>query len=289
MGEADGSLSIGGMATLACIWEATAPKPGNVYRGADFDDVTYIDFVTAAVAIGRTIDAASDLGFGATLEQAVNNTVDAVGTNTNLGTLLLVVPLAMAKGDSVGELLAAASDAMRSTSPLDTRQMYFAINRAKPGGMGESSEADLAGEAPVCSAFDVMQLAADRDTIARELVTGFNEVACVADEIARSYATEPLGEAIVVAALALQARCPDSLIARKLGVDMAKEASARAGAVLAERDVSRENYLCARCDFDFWLRADGHRRNPGTTADVIAAALFVLLRTGRISLPVRYY
>ena len=26
-----------------------------------------------------------------------------------------------------------------------------------------------------------------------------------------------------------------------------------------------------RAEYDFWLRADGHRRNPGTTADVIAA------------------
>jgi triphosphoribosyl-dephospho-CoA synthetase len=29
------------------------------------------------------------------------------------------------------------------------------------------------------------------------------------------------------------------------------------------------------------LRADGHRRNPGATADLIAAALFVALREGQ--------
>jgi len=40
-------------------------------------------------------------------------------------------------------------------------------------------------------------------------------------------------------------------------------------------------------DFDFWLRSDGHRRNPGTTADLIAAALFVLLRDGLIDPPYR--
>ena len=39
-----------------------------------------------------------------------------------------------------------------------------------------------------------------------------------------------------------------------------------------------------RAEYDFWLRADGHRRNPGTTADVIAAALFVLLREKRLTL-----
>ncbi|MFN5467079.1 MAG: hypothetical protein ACK5AM_03065 [Pirellulaceae bacterium] len=30
-------------------------------------------------------------------------------------------------------------------------------------------------------------------------------------------------------------------------------------------------------NFDQWLRADGNRRNPGTTADLIAAALMVAL------------
>ena len=38
----------------------------------------------------------------------------------------------------------------------------------------------------------------------------------------------------------------------------------------------------ALADFDFWLRSDGHRRNPGTTADLIAAALFAGLRDGWI-------
>ena len=41
----------GVQATLACLWEATAPKPGNVYRGADFDDLTYADFITSAAVI----------------------------------------------------------------------------------------------------------------------------------------------------------------------------------------------------------------------------------------------
>ena len=30
--------------------------------------------------------------------------------------------------------------------------------------------------------------------------------------------------------------------------------------------------------FDRWLRADGHRRNPGTTADLVAATLFAAQR-----------
>ena len=46
-----------------------------------------------------------------------------------------------------------------------------------------------------------------------------------------------------------------------------------------------ERYYEALADFDFWLRADGHRRNPGATADLIAAALFAGLRDHRLTPP----
>jgi len=37
-----------------------------------------------------------------------------------------------------------------------------------------------------------------------------------------------------------------------------------------------------------WLRADGNRRNPGTSADLVAATLFVALREELIPLPSPY-
>ena len=40
----------------------------------------------------------------------------------------------------------------------------------------------------------------------------------------------------------------------------------------------------AYLDFDAYLRSDNHARNPGTTADLIAAALFVALRENLIPL-----
>ncbi|RLS43832.1 MAG: hypothetical protein DWH81_01915, partial [Planctomycetota bacterium] len=41
--------------------------------------------------------------------------------------------------------------------------------------------------------------------------------------------------------------------------------------------------LTALREFDIWLRADAHRRNPGTTADAIAATLFAGLRDGQVT------
>jgi triphosphoribosyl-dephospho-CoA synthase len=76
------------------------------------------------------------------------------------------------------------------------------------------------------------------------------------------------------------ARWPDSLIARKCVAAVASESSARAKAVLEAGQPGEVAYQQALADFDAWLRADGNRRNPGTTADLIAAGLFIGLREG---------
>ncbi len=44
-----------GKSRVACIWEATARKAGNVHRGADFPDVTYADFLASAAAAARNL------------------------------------------------------------------------------------------------------------------------------------------------------------------------------------------------------------------------------------------
>jgi len=77
------------------------------------------------------------------------------------------------------------------------------------------------------------------------------------------------------------------LIARKCGSEEAREASDRAAAVLECGGPRDELYRNELAEFDFWLRMCGHRRNPGTTADLIAAGLFALLRDGLMSPPFR--
>ena len=57
-------------ATLACLWEALAPKPGNVYRGADFEDVTFADFAASAAVIAAPLSRAGE-GVGAAVLRAI--------------------------------------------------------------------------------------------------------------------------------------------------------------------------------------------------------------------------
>ncbi|MFM7114547.1 MAG: triphosphoribosyl-dephospho-CoA synthase, partial [Planctomycetota bacterium] len=40
--------------------------------------------------------------------------------------------------------------------------------------------------------------------------------------------------------------------------------------------------------FDAWLREPGTKRNPGTTADLVGATLYVALAEGILDLPCRF-
>jgi triphosphoribosyl-dephospho-CoA synthase len=277
-------LTPGAAATLACLYEATARKPGNVHPGAGFNDVSYADFVASAVVIGPVIDQTRERGVGRTVLEAVRATRAAVGTNTNLGTLLLIAPLsAVPPGQPLSEGVQAV---LAGLTGEDTKQLYEAIRISCAGGLGRAEKADVFADPPSdLTLVEAMRLAADRDMVARQYTTGFADVfASTATWIAEALAQKmPLGEAIVWAHIRQLAKRPDSLIGRKCGPQIATEATRRAVAVLESQKhgglASRE----ALDDFDRWLREDGHRRNPGTTADLVAAGLFVLLREGRLN------
>ena len=85
-------VSLGQLAQWACVAEVTAPKPGNVHLGASFADASWRDFVVSAIVIRPILDGANQLGVGATVFKSVKATRAAVGTNTNLGIVLLLAP-----------------------------------------------------------------------------------------------------------------------------------------------------------------------------------------------------
>jgi triphosphoribosyl-dephospho-CoA synthase len=276
-------LGLGMAATLACLWEVSAPKPGNVHRGADFEDATYLDFIQAAIVIGPALDRAPELGVGRTVLEAVRATRRSVATNTNLGTLLLIAPLACVPRAT--RLADGVADVLQQLTFDDTRAVYEAIRVASAGGLGSADEADVSQEPPAdLRLVDAMQMAAERDLVARQYTNGFADVfagpaAWIEEGIARGW---PLGAAIVHAHLRQMAKEPDSLIVRKCGAKVGEESSVRAARAVEAGMPGEDAYEEAASDLDFWLRCDGHRRNPGTTADLIAAGLFVLLREGRV-------
>ena len=83
-------------AQLACLLEASAPKPGNVSPGRHFADLRYEDFLASAAAIGGPLSGAATRPVGATVRLAVEATARWTRSNTNLGIVLLLAPLARA-------------------------------------------------------------------------------------------------------------------------------------------------------------------------------------------------
>lgn len=282
------ALSIGQCATLACLMEVTAAKPGNVHRTADFEDVSLFEFAAAATAIGPIMDGAPIRSVGETVLAAVRATAVLVASNTNLGTILLLAPLA--KASAPGELRPQVARVLSELTPDDARLVYEAIGQAAAGGLGRVDEGDVMGPAPD-DLLAAMRLAADRDLVARQYANGFTEVLervapLLRDGIEQGWSP---ADTIVRAHVTLMAELPDSLIARKCGADVARESAAYAQQVLRAGLPGDENYHEALADLDFWLRSDGHRRNPGTTADLIAAGLFVVLRQGILEPPLAFY
>ena len=303
------SLSVGRVATMACVLEVTAPKPGNVHRGADFEDVTFSDFLISAVAIGEVFDRV-DLSIGQSVLQAVKQTEAFVGTNTNLGIVLLLAPLVAAvrkaaergKKQLTSELVA---ECLSAVTASDGRLVFDAIALAKPAGLREVAMYDVNQSQGEVNLLAAMEFAADRDSIAKQFTNGLADVFGLGQRLLSQGRGlfEDLNSAIVFVHVAWMAQQPDSLIARKLGLPVAQQAmqmAQKAVDVVFESDAFKANqqgqsvgvdettleqFWKLVAELDFWLRSDGHLRNPGTTADLVAATLFVALYNGTLTVP----
>lgn len=281
---------------LACLWEATVPKPGNVHPGAAFDDTNYDDFVASARALGPVFARSDKLTVGQLVLQSVQATRQAVGKNTNLGIILALAPLAKTEDDHD------IRNILQKLSVDDADQVYAAIRVAQPGGLGRAASQDVHDQ-PTVSLLEAMRLAADHDLIARQYVTGYHDVLSLLlptlIEVLNKYFPDQswkslawwrttlrsdssswsrVSQSIQATFLHGLAMLGDTLIGRKCGAVMMREAQERAADVLVSGWPNTDNGFKAYAAFDTWLRDDGHQRNPGTMADLMAATLFLLLR-----------
>jgi triphosphoribosyl-dephospho-CoA synthase len=177
---------------------------------------------------------------------------------------------------------------LEATTVDDARDVYAAIRRAAPGGLGRAQTQDVADE-PTMTLLDVMRLAADRDGIAREYATAFeatfNTGAPALDRARRDGLA--WDDAIVETFLTLLAAAPDTHVARRGGATVAAEVSRQARTALAEGGVRSAAGRRAIDDMDLRLRDARNAVNPGTTADLTAAAIFVVLLGGGFGSPAR--
>lgn len=259
----------------ACQAELQALKPGNVHiHGAGHNmDISHFERAAAAAA---PFVAEPARAVGARILSAVSASMAAAGCNTNLGIVLLSVPLAVAAGAPEGpaDLRARLIPVLDGLDLADADQAFRAIVLANPAGLGGAEEGDVT-RPPTLTLAEAMALAADRDRIARAYVTAFDDIFSFA--LPELYAARRTAQddamAITALHMALLSTFPDSHIARKHGpaAALAVRDEARATRPLWHPAPRPETWP-ALLDLDRTLKARG--LNPGTTADFVVATLF---------------
>jgi triphosphoribosyl-dephospho-CoA synthase len=277
---------IAAAAQMACRLEASAPKPGNVSPGRPFKDMRFEDFLASAEAIGPAMTLAAERPVGTTVFDAVQASMRVVHTNTNLGIVLLLAPLARAAGlctpgQSLRDALALV---LHATTVVDARDVYRAIRMAGPGGLGTVPEQDVADE-PTETLLEAMRLGAAHDDVAREYATNFDTTFQVGMPTLQRQREAGLSwdDAVVQTYLTILAARPDTHIARRAGRPAASDVSARAARVLELGGVTSDAGRRAIESLDERLRDAATTANPGTTADVVTAAIFALLVSAQIA------
>jgi triphosphoribosyl-dephospho-CoA synthase len=260
----------------ACRMEIEALKPGNVHVFADGHRMSAGQFLESAeISAGPLTDPG--LAVGRRILTAVRATREAVGTNTNLGIVLLAAPLIRAAEMPGVDLRANLGAVLGGMDMDDTAAVFEAIALAAPGGLG-SAENDVR-EKPTIGLLEAMREAAHRDRIARQYVTGFADILETGlAEYEHALARGESGTWPTIAAyMAFLAGFADSHVARKHSSEIANEVREEAAGIRAALSSERDEAARIQILLDFDRDLKARAINPGTSADLTVACLLVHL------------
>ncbi|MCX8153976.1 MAG: triphosphoribosyl-dephospho-CoA synthase [Candidatus Bathyarchaeota archaeon] len=296
---------------LAILLEVSADKPGNVNFVVGFEGTRVEHFLASAVATREAFEEAANRGIAISCNRlkvenaGVGELIRACaadvaawqkGGNTLIGTIMLFAPLAVAAGmtpmrnggfDFI-KLRRNLKLTVESTTPQDAVYLYEAIEIAKPSGLNGAPDFDVRDPKSKdrllkeqVSLFKVFQIAAGYDDICYEWVNNF----AITFDLSYPYLKQQLertnlNTAIIHTFLKVLSERPDTFIARKVGVEKAREISRDAQKVLELGGVETESGRRSISAFDRKLRSSDSLYNPGTTADLTAAALALCTLSG---------
>jgi triphosphoribosyl-dephospho-CoA synthase len=297
---------------LSVLFESSTEKPGNVNKQAHFGVTRYEHFLASAVAISPLLEQAAKRGIEVSQEkislnnirlgEIIKNCVLSIdrwqhGGNTLLGTAILLSPIAVAAGmtpidETVFDfktLRRHIKVVVEATTPEDAVQVYEAIRLARPGGLGSSSQLDVNNPNSTTrilkdriSLYQAFKIASDYDSICSEWVNNYP----ITFDLAYPYSMKQLNgnadlnTAVVNTFLKVLAEHPDTLITRKTDAATAQEISLMARNILNAGGIETTLGKKELEKFDARLRRDGNLLNPGTTADIISAALALCVLGG---------
>jgi len=265
---------------LALLLEVSGtPKPGNVDRHRDYDDLRFEQFLAGAVGSFRGLRMAADgAALGRSFERAVAGMAEQSGGNTQFGALLMLTPLVRAAAtDRLSPV--GTTDIVEATTIDDACDFYRAFDHvdvavddlpenADALDVRRGSDATETLRERETTLYDVMELSAGVDGVAAEWTNGFERsfeaAQWLLDDDGLIYRRASR------AFIRLLAEEPDTFVVTRNGEAAAEEATERAKAVLDGSEDAEELAEEFR-DRDI---------NPGTTADLTAAALFVALERG---------
>jgi triphosphoribosyl-dephospho-CoA synthase len=263
--------------------EIEAFKPGNVSVYAEGHDMTVKDFLVSA-EVSTPILCQAGIGLGQRVLDSVKATRAAVRCNTNLGMLLLFVPIIMAAESDFNDISSLRHNLeiiLDSLTQTDADQVYEAIRIANPGGLGSSDSQDVNNK-PDCSLKYAMELASQRDSIALQYTNNFKEVCEMGFDSIKCFdnSWNSVKWAAVSSYLMFMSSFADSHIQRKYGVQIAEKVRKKSEVITEKfhKASEPEAELGLLRGFDEELKADGY--NPGTCADLTAATILVYTLCG---------
>lgn len=275
-------------AQLAMILEVSAtPKPGNIDRDHNYTDTRFEHFLASAVGVYPVLEKAarSNSGAGALIREAVAESGKwQKGGNTHFGAFILLIPLVMAAGRcaKITSLQWHARRVVRETTVEDAVEFYRAFSEAKVK-VKPVDDLDLGDTASIdkiksqgLTLYDLMKISSSYDMIAEEWVNGFRKTFDCAGSIQETVEEKGINDAVVRTFMLNLAFHKDTFIQTKFDSKKAEEISLRA------KKIFEKNFLEDITDdiktFDEELLSEGI--NPGSTADIIIAGLFVSLFEG---------
>ena len=304
---------VGKCTSLAALLEVSAyPKPGNVHRLRDSPNTKYEHFLAGSVSLfPRMRELAekslrirnedrewTELGVGESILASTKDMMDwQSGGNVHLGIILLFSPLAAAAGSvmregvvDLEELRGALNKVISGAIPIDAVNIYRAIDEAmSKENLGAVDQLDVKDTSSLdkilaegLTPLDIFRECQARDAICKEWATGFNVTFTEGYPFLRKRldAGASINEATVDTFLKILSEHPDSLIQRKLGKKDAIAVSVNAKEIIQAGGASTEIGMTMIWELDDELRKENGSLNPGTTADLTAASLFLILLTG---------
>ena len=296
-----------------CLEVSASPKPGNIDRHDDYADTRYEHFLASAVSIYPAVEEASKnvRGAGKCIKAAVEESVNwQKGGNTHFGAVILLIPLAMAAGRiiseketfTIPELTACAHSIVKETSTEDAVDFYdcFGIAGVRVNPVKEfdlqkdSAVADL--KEKHVSLYDLMVIARSYDMIASEWTSGFTRCAECAEMIVNGMEGKlpglaaDINDVIVYTFLNILSRNEDTFIITKSGTELAHYVSGLARSIIKRMENLDEVHKIYNNEHKFdiikplIIEMDKEllqrKINPGSTADIVIAGLFIALLGG---------